>query len=321
VVAGLGLLSALGAGAQRPLLLVANQADHNLSLIDPATNKQIAAVDVGGVTGHEVAASPDGRTAFVPIYGNSGVGKPGTDGQSIAVIDLGLRKIVHTIAFSHGVRPHLPVFDAAGKTLYVTTELDQAITAFDPTSYKVVGTYPTGAAQSHMFVLSHDGKFAYTANVGAGSVSVVDLTAKKVVKVIPVAKTVQRISMSRDGAKVFTSDQDEARLAVIDTGSNAVKGWIPLPAPGYGTASTKDGRYLLVALRTLKQVAVVDLQSAKVVKTIGMPGVPVEILVRPDGADAYVSCGKGVAVVNTGSFKVDAVIDAGNGADGLAWAK
>src|SRR5438094_3196411 len=46
-----------------PLLLVANQHDHNLSLIDPAAGKQIATVPVDGVTGHEVAASPDGKTA------------------------------------------------------------------------------------------------------------------------------------------------------------------------------------------------------------------------------------------------------------------
>ena len=44
-----------------PLLLVANQHDHNLSLIDPAAGKQVATVPVDGVTGHKVAASPDGE--------------------------------------------------------------------------------------------------------------------------------------------------------------------------------------------------------------------------------------------------------------------
>ena len=71
-----------------PLLLVANQHDHNLSLIDPAAGKQVATVPVDGVTGHEVAASPDGKTAYVPIYGDSGVGRPGTDGSKLSVIDL-----------------------------------------------------------------------------------------------------------------------------------------------------------------------------------------------------------------------------------------
>ena len=55
-----------------PVLLVTNKGDRLLSIIDADTGKQMAGVPEDGVTGHEVAASPDGRTAFVPIYGNSG---------------------------------------------------------------------------------------------------------------------------------------------------------------------------------------------------------------------------------------------------------
>ena len=76
------------------MLLVANQGDRTLSLLDPATGKLIADVPVGGVTGHEVCGlAYDGRTAYVPIYGNSGVAKPGTDGSKMAVIDLASRKV------------------------------------------------------------------------------------------------------------------------------------------------------------------------------------------------------------------------------------
>ena len=88
------------------LLLVANKGEHTLGLIDPEAGRQIATVDVGGVTGHEVIASSDGRLAYVPIYGNSGVGLPGTDGSTLAAIDIGSRKIVGSVDFGHGVRPH-----------------------------------------------------------------------------------------------------------------------------------------------------------------------------------------------------------------------
>ena len=54
-------------------------------------------IEEDGETGHEVAASPDGKRAFVPIYGNSGVGHPGTDGRLLRVIDLGTRRIVGTV--------------------------------------------------------------------------------------------------------------------------------------------------------------------------------------------------------------------------------
>jgi len=68
------------------VLLVANKGDQTLGLIDPDAGRQIATVAEGGNTGHEVVASPDGKKAFVPIYGNSGVGLPGTDGSTLAVI-------------------------------------------------------------------------------------------------------------------------------------------------------------------------------------------------------------------------------------------
>ena len=65
------------AGTASGYLLTANKGDQSLGIIDPAAGKEIATVPEGGTTGHEVIASPDGRFAYVPIYGNSGVGKPG----------------------------------------------------------------------------------------------------------------------------------------------------------------------------------------------------------------------------------------------------
>jgi len=55
------------------LLLVANKGNQTLGIIDPVAGRQIATVAEDGVTGHEVAAAPDGKRAFVPIYGNAGL--------------------------------------------------------------------------------------------------------------------------------------------------------------------------------------------------------------------------------------------------------
>jgi DNA-binding beta-propeller fold protein YncE len=305
------------------MLLVANQGDHNLSLIDPSAGKQVATIPVDGVTGHEVAASPDGTIAYVPIYGDSGVGRPGTDGTKISVIDLASRKVVHTIDFGHGVRPHCAIYDKNSGMLYVTTELDKSISIIDPKTLKIVGSVPTGQEQSHMLALSRDGSRGYTANVGPGTVSVLDMKARKTLAIIPISKSTQRIAISRDGSMVFTADQAKPQLAVIDTTTNKVKTWVPLPAVGYGTAPTLDGRWLLVALRTSKQVAVVDLKTMQVAKTIDVPDGPAEILIAPDGKTAYVACNtkSQIAEIDLGQWKVARVIDAGKTADGLAWAK
>jgi YVTN family beta-propeller protein len=302
-------------------LLVVNQRDHDVSLIDAASGHESLTIDVGGVTGHEVAVSPDGRKAFIPIYGSAGVGKPGTDGHSITVVDVHSGKVRGSVEFNHGVRPHCAVFDKRRNVLYVTTELDESISIIDPSTLKITGSIPTGQAQSHMFVLSHDGRFGYTANVGPGTVSVLDMTDRKTVAIIPISAQTQRISISNDDKRVFTADQTKPQLAVIDTATNKVTERIVLPAIGYGTAATQDGHFLLVALRAAHQVAVVDLASSKVARTIDVPDTPTEILVRPDGKVAYVSCGSKVAAIDLSSWKVTGLIQAGKDADGLAWAE
>lgn len=307
----------------RGVLLVANKGDESLGIIDVDSGKQVATVAEGGKTGHEVTASPDGRTAYVPIYGDSGVGKPGTDGDRMVVIDIASRKVTGTVNFNHGVRPHLPVFGPKNGMLYVTTELDQAISIIDPKTLKIMGQIPTGQKESHMLTISHDGHRGYTANVGPGTVSVLDMDAKKTLTIIPISGETQRISISPDDKWVFTSDQKEPRLAVIDTATNKVKTWVPLPGAGYGTASTPDGKWLLVDVPSKNQVAIVDLSAMKVVKSLDVPKAPQAVVVRPDGKEAYTSCDSShkIAVIDVANWTVKGTIDAGAGADGLAWAK
>jgi YVTN family beta-propeller protein len=311
------------ANAQQPSLLVAEKGAQSLAIIDPATGRVLASVPEGGITGHEVIASADGKLAFVPIYGNSGVGKPGTDGTNIAVIDIATRKVVGNIAFDHGIRPHCPMIGPKDGLLYVTTEIDKTITIIDPKTLKIIGTVPTGQPESHMLVLSHDGRRAYTANVGPGTVSVIDLKTRKVLKVIPISANTQRISISPDDKSVFTADQTKPQMAVVDTATNTVAKWIPMEAIGYGAAPTPDGRWLLVALPDQNKVAVIDLKTMQVARTVTVAAYPQEILVRPDGKSAYVSCehANQVAEIDTSTWKVTRTIPTGKDADGLAWAE
>jgi YVTN family beta-propeller protein len=282
----------------------------------------IASVQEGGITGHEVTASPDGRLAYVPIYGNSGVGKPGTDGRNMVVIDIAAQKVVASVDFGHGVRPHMPILGPRDGLLYVTTELDNAVTIVDPKTLKIVGSIPTGQAQSHMLALSHDGRRGYTSNVEPGSVSVLDMQARKTLAIIPISPSAQRISISNDDRWVFTADQTKPRLAVIDTTANQLSSWIPLDAAGYGSAPTPDGRWLLIALPDLNKVAVIDLQTMQVARSVAVGSAPQEVLVRPDGKVAYVSCigSDQVAEIDLASWKVTRLIATGKGTDGLAWA-
>ncbi|MGA9669894.1 MAG: cytochrome D1 domain-containing protein [Terracidiphilus sp.] len=308
--------------AQRPRLLVAQKGEQSLAIIDPVSGTVLASVPEGGTTGHEVTASPDGRLAYVPIYGNSGVGRPGTDGSNLVVIDIAARKIVGNVDFGRGVRPHMPIFGPKDGLLYVTTELDQTITLIDPKTLKIVGSIPTGQPQSHMLALSHDGLCGYTANVGPGTVSVLDIPNRKVLKIIPISGDTQRISITPDDHWVFTADQVKPQLAAIDTTSSQVAHWIPLEGFGYGSAPTLDGRFLLVTIPSKNKVAVIDIQAMQVVRSVDTPSDPEEVLMQPGGKVAWVSsvASHTESELDLTTWQITRKIETGKGTDGIAWA-
>jgi YVTN family beta-propeller protein len=300
------------------MLFVANQFDHTANLVDIASRKAVSRVGTD-INGHEVAVSSDRKYGYVPIYGNSGVGKPGTDGATIHVVDLGAGRTINVINLGKPLRPHCAKFGPDGM-LYVSAELANAIYIVDPASGRVVGEVPTGATESHMLVISPDGKRAYTANVGPGSVSVVDLQKRALVTVIPVAQHVQRISMSPDGKWVFTHDQGAPRIAVIDTAMNKVARWIPLPAYVYSSTATPDGK-LLVANAPSGKLFVIDLATEKLAATYPIPEAIGEITVDGPGRFAYISCPqKGtIEVLNLRAAKLEEPIVMTPGVDGLQW--
>lgn len=303
-------------------LITANQGPNNLAMIDLATGKQVGVLDEQGlVKVHELVMLPGGKTLIAPIYGDSGVGKPGTDGSKILVYDIPSRKVIHTIDLGKGLRPHQPTYDAKRNVIYVTTELDQAITAIDAKTFKVLYEIPTGQPESHMFTLSHDGHRGYTANVGPGTVSVLDMDAHKLITTIPVAKHLQRISISNDDKTVFTSDTAAPRVAAIDTATNTIRQWIDLPSAGFGSRPTADGKWLAICMPDISKIGVIDLSTMKLVKTVDVAGKPQEILYSPDGSRAWSSSfgEPKVAEIDTKTWTVTRELPGTDRNDGMAY--
>jgi len=303
--------------AQR--LLVANQGDHTLLIIDPVSRQTVAKVGVD-INGHEVIASPDGKFAYVPIYGNSGIGKPGTDGSTVEVIDIASGRAADIINLGKPARPHCAKLGSDG-LLYVSAELAKAVDVIDPRTRKVVGEIPTGQVDSHMFVLTPDGSRAYTANVFAGSVSVLDVRGRSLVTTIPVAGEVQRISISPDGRTVYTHDQQKPRIAVIDTATNTVAKWWDVPTVVYSSAPTPDGKFLISNAPSGK-LFVLDTASGQVVHSYDIPAALGEVLVWPDSSKAYASCPQAgtIEILNLKTWQLEKPIELTKGVDGLAFA-
>lgn len=276
-------------------------------------------MSLSGDTGHEVALAADGRRAFVPIYSNAAVGASGSDGRTIDVVDVEAGTLVRTHDLGRPVRPHCAVSGGDG-LLYLTAETAQQVLLLEEDSLSLVASVPTGAAESHMLALSADRAIACTANVGPGTVSVLDITARSLRGVVAVCEKVNRVTLSPDGRWAFTADQSAPRLAVIDTAALVVRDWIPLPGIGFGSALTSDG-LLVVALRSTSAVAIVDTARPDRIVVVAVPAGPQAIILDDSQRRAFTAChvDEVVVEIDLESANVTKVIRVGRNPDGLCW--
>jgi DNA-binding beta-propeller fold protein YncE len=286
--------------ALAPELVVVNQPERTVQVVATDTGTVRLSV-VAGERPHEVEISPDGRRAVLPIYGSGGVGQPGTDGSTIEILDLESGK-TSVASLGAGVRPHDARFGGDG-LLYVTAELRNAVLVVDPDRLRVVGEIPTGQEQSHSLAIDRRHHRAFTSNVSSGSVSVLDLKARRLLGVVKAAGTVQRITVAPNGRRVFTHDQRRPQVIAIDPGRLAVSETYPLPGLAYASAVARDGKRLIVGGRPEASPAdqrapslyIVDLKS-KAVQMITLPGWPRVIIAGRKPDEVWASLGSGELV-------------------------
>jgi hypothetical protein len=196
-------------------ILVVCKGDRSLEIIDLERGRSTGGVVASGDRPREVAASRDGTVGYVPVYSDAGVGAPGSDGRAIDIIDLVRARTMATVEFPFASRPHLPLLGPDGM-LYVSTELDESLSVFDPRTMRLVRQLATGPAQSHMFAFSPDGRTIAVANVGPGTVSVLDRVSGALRGIVEVTATVNRISFDARSRLAFTADQESPRIDMPD---------------------------------------------------------------------------------------------------------
>jgi len=70
--------------------------------------------------------------------------------------------------------------------------------------------------------------FAYVANSGDGTVSVIDTTTRKLVATIPVGRGGDGVAVTPDGKRAYVANSGSNTVSVIDTASNTVVGTVPV---------------------------------------------------------------------------------------------
>jgi len=318
---------------QAETLVVLNKSEATASLIDLESGKVRATLptDFGP---HEAATSPDGRLALVGNYGSRE--KPGS---SLTVIDVPGANVVKTIDLGEYQRPHGLLFLPDGRRALVTAEANKVLLEVDVEEGEVLNAYPTNQDVSHMVEVALNGRKAFVANIGSGSVSVVDLEKGVVVRTIETGAGAEGITASVDGKEIWVTNRSADTVSVIDAESLEILTQIPCASFPIRAKATPDGKHFLVSCARSADIAVLDAASRKEVRRIpqdlravdtgdrlfgdqfGESSVPIGIVIHPNGKKAWVAHTNADVVVeiDLDTWKIVRLLEAGREPDGMAY--
>lgn len=288
-----------------PALLVLDKEDNMLSIIDPATAKTVARIPTG-VGPHEIAAADNGTLAFVANYGARTPGNTisvidVTAQKELRRLDLGALRRPHGITFADakvwftaeqnrliarydpasnqidwilGIGQngtHMLIFSKDRSQIFTSNIGSDSLTLLERSSDTVgwaatnisVGKGPEGGD------ISPDGREYWAANSGDGSISIIDIAAKKVIETLSVQTgRSNRLKFSPDGKLVLVSDLGNNALLVLDAASRKEVKRLNLGRQPEGILIVPDGSRAYVAVAGENAVAVLDLKTLEVTSRI-----------------------------------------------------
>ena len=293
------------------VLLTGNKGEDTLSLIDLDSGTELARLETGDQP-HEIAISPDGQTAAVVAYGET----------TIDIIDIANAVRTDRIDLSPNRRPHGLVWTPDNR-LIATTEGSDSLTIVDMADQSI-SAIATDQEGSHMVAVTTDLARAYVANMGSGTVSVIDLMAATKLRDIPAGDTPEGLAVSPDGTTLWVADRDNATLFAFDTTSFERIAEITVGNFPIRVAISPDGATVVTSNYAGGSLTLVNAETREVERTILVSGsvgaAQVTILFSDDGETLYVAeTGRNrIAAVDIASGEVTRRYDAGEDSDGLA---
>ncbi len=185
---------------------------------------------------------------------------------------------------------------------------------------------PLGVGQTPGSVtLTPNGRFAYVANRGAGTVTVVDTNLNQVSAVIPVAEGPPwYVAFTPDGSRayvsVYNSDKTVNRVAVLDARTTREIRSVEVDTAPYALSVTPDQKYVFVPSHDTAKIDVIDTGSDAVIGKIDVPHNPHAIKFSPDGRLAYIANHESnlISVVDVATLSVVNTIAVGTSPHSLA---
>jgi YVTN family beta-propeller protein len=160
--------------------------------------------------------------------------------------------------------------------------------------------------------LSADGSRLLTANQTAGTVSLVDTAAGRVLQEIKTGEKPAGVALSRDGRRGAVANWYGYDLAVLELKDDriAVAGRVEVGPEPRGVAVSPDGSTGYVAVGVSNEVVRVDLDARKVTGRLAVGREPRGVAPSPDGSRLVVSNARSgdVSVIDTRKWAIERTV-------------
>ncbi len=290
---------------------VTSQADDEVNVVDIESNLVMRMVPVGSQDNrttppeapHNLAIDNRGEYYYVNLITGNEIWKYRVANDAFAgTMSLGsLRSPAQVAIAPNGQKGYVSNFDASGT--------HRGLQIFNPQSMQVTGEISdTRIVACHGVQLTHDGKYAWTANQLSDNMAVIDVATDSVVAIVKADSSVPDIPsgtnqfgpyqlvFSPDDRYVYVTCTKSDEVRVFDTQSRQLVEIIPVGANPLILDITPDGRFVYVANRgrgasPSTSVSVIRTSdNAELLKIQGVGIEPHGVAASRDGKYVYVSC-------------------------------
>jgi YVTN family beta-propeller protein len=307
------------AGGARGMIAV-DKMGTKVLFLDPASYETQIVLDGFPRTVHELLVVPQSGLAYVPIFGDGIHGRNPNPGHLLCIIDLEQRAHVGDIDLRPYMAPHTLKLGPDGR-IYITCENSAVVAVIDRFSHKVVDAIDSGSTNAHRLIISPDGRRLYTENEEDGSVSVIDVPKRKLLRQIKTPRALAGIAMSADGRTVVAVDDEQPTLFLIDVESERCVDSVRLQGvPEAAQIARYSPDHSMIGVTSLKSntVSLVD-PSFRQQVAIKVGSQPMDMAFRGD--ELFVACqGDGsVHVIDIPARRAKGSFHAGTGCESLGF--
>jgi DNA-binding beta-propeller fold protein YncE len=298
---------------ERGLVAVALSARDSVALFDAETLERVATLPVGNEP-HEIAASSDGRRAYVADAGDT----------TITVIEalgaaLGAARVATTWGLPDSIRVHDVSASADGRTVWAASGSRRMALALDAATGRV----------RRRFALSRPGSWMIDARGSTDPVVVAHLEGGSATLIDP-ATGRQRVLEAREGEidaagspagdQVWSVNMRDGHVTIFDRRSGRALSREPAGREAGRVLFTPDGRTALVVASGDSALVAFDVRTRRRAGVVAVPPGPKVLALGPDGRRAYLThpAGESLTMVDLAAMAVLRTVPVPGRPDGVA---